>query len=112
MHFFPAFPVFTAHATRHINVAINLALLRHRTSGHAEECGRAARNAAHVATTTMRTSSLRSQVQAAALSSATAATFAQITCNLFSVLRKATSVDASAILLARRKRHFVKATWP
>lgn len=30
MHFFPAFPVFTAHATRHINVAINLALLRHR----------------------------------------------------------------------------------
>lgn len=35
-----------------------------------------------------------------------AATFAQITCNLFGVLRKATSVDASAILLARRKRHF------
>jgi len=30
MHFFPAFPVFTAHATRHINVAINFALQRHR----------------------------------------------------------------------------------
>lgn len=40
MHFFPAFPVFTAHATRHINVAINLALPRHVARQQVDKAGK------------------------------------------------------------------------
>jgi len=78
MHFFPAFPVFTAHATRHINVAINFALQRRRTPACISVCVSES-NAVHVCsaflvTTPPTMSSLRSRE---------VRTPAQITCNLF-----------------------------
>lgn len=57
MHFFPAFPVFTAHATRHINVAINLALPRHVARQQVDKAGKGRvclLHAAHVATAARR----------------------------------------------------------
>lgn len=92
MHFFPAFPVFTAHATRHINVAINLALPRHVARQQVDKAGKGREVATACSTrsncSATRTSSLRSQVEEGGASVGAAATFAQITCNLFGVLQK------------------------
>lgn len=90
MHFFPAFPVFTAHATRHINVAINLALPRHVARQQVEGMGVPAACSTRSNCSATRTSSLRSQVVLGKGCpwAGGAATFAQITCNLFGVLQK------------------------